>query len=157
MRTLRRIVVVLLAIAVAVLGAGFAGLFSGSPPANPGPRDGALAPCPATPNCVSSRASDPGQKIAPIVYAGTAEAALARMARAIAAQPGATIVAQRDGYIYATFRSRWLGFVDDLEVLDDPARGVLDLRSASRLGRSDFGVNRARAASIAAAFAAARP
>ncbi len=157
MRTLRRAVIVLLAVVTAVLGAGFAGLFAGSPPAGAGPRDGALAPCPATPNCVSSRASDPGQRIAPIAYTGTADAALARMVRVIAVQPGATIVVLRDGYAHATFRSRWLGFVDDVEVLADPARSVLELRSASRLGRSDFGANRARADRLAAAFASLPP
>ncbi len=157
MRILRRVVVVLLAVAAAVLAAGFAGLFAGSPPANSGPRDGALAPCPATPNCVSSGATDARQKIAPIAFTGTAAAALTRMDRTIVAQPGAAIVTRKDGYIHATFRSRWLGFVDDLEVLAVPERSVLELRSASRLGRSDFGVNRARADRLAAAFAAVPP
>ena len=48
------------------------------------------------------------------------------------------------GYLYAEFRSKLMGFVDDVEFLADPAAGVVHVRSASRLGRRDFGVNRSR-------------
>jgi uncharacterized protein (DUF1499 family) len=47
-------------------------------------------------------------------------------------------------YVYAEFRSKLLGFVDDLELLYDDKAGLFHVRSASRLGRRDFGVNRTR-------------
>jgi uncharacterized protein (DUF1499 family) len=58
--------------------------------------------------------------------------------------PGAQVVAQRDDYLYVQFSTRWLGFVDDAEFWADPATQAIQLRSASRLGASDLGVNRAR-------------
>ena len=62
--------------------------------------------------------------------------------------PGAQVVAARDDYLYAQFATRWLGFVDDGEFWVDPAAGVVHVRSASRVGRSDFGVNRQRIEAI---------
>jgi uncharacterized protein (DUF1499 family) len=58
--------------------------------------------------------------------------------------PRTTVVAAETGYLYAEFRSKLMGFVDDVEFLVDPAKGVIHVRSASRLGRRDFGVNRDR-------------
>src|SRR5258705_8333304 len=138
--------------AEAAMAALFGNLLAGSPPAALGVRDGRLAPCPASPNCVSSQAADDEHRIAPLAYKGNASDALARLARVIAAQPGATIVAQHDGYLYATFQTPLMGFVDDVEFVVDPARSVIDVRSASRLGYRDFGVNRKRIDTLRAAF-----
>jgi uncharacterized protein (DUF1499 family) len=137
------------------LAAIFGNLLAGSPPAALGVRDGRLAPCPASPNCVSSQAGDADHRIAPIAYMGNAAEAMARLARVITAQPGATIVAQHDGYLYATFQTPLMGFVDDVEFVADPARNVIQLRSASRLGHRDFGVNRKRIEMLRSAFEAA--
>jgi uncharacterized protein (DUF1499 family) len=136
----------------AVVAALFGNLLAGSPPAALGARDGRLAPCPASPNCVSSQAADADHRIAPIAYTGDASDALATLARVIAAQPGATIVAQHDGYVYATFQTPLMGFVDDVEFVVDPAQRVIHVRSASRLGYRDFGVNRKRIETLRAAF-----
>jgi uncharacterized protein (DUF1499 family) len=139
------------------MAALFGNLLAGSPPAALGVRDGRLAPCPASPNCVSSQATDADHRVAPIAYTGDAAAALVRLAHMIAAQPGATIVAQHDGYIYATFQTPLMGFVDDVEFLVDPAQRVIQVRSASRLGTSDFGVNRKRIEALRAALAKGAP
>jgi uncharacterized protein (DUF1499 family) len=130
----------------------FGNLLAGSPPAALGVRDGLLSPCPTSPNCVSSQAADADHRIAPIAYTGDAAGALAKLARVIAAKGGATIVAQHDGYLYATFQTPLMGFVDDVEFVVDPARNVIHVRSASRLGYRDLGVNRKRIETLRAVF-----
>lgn len=139
------------------MAALFGNLLAGSPPAALGVRDGLLARCPASPNCVSSQAADAEHRIAPLAYKGSAADGAAKLARVIAAQPGATIVAQHDGYLYATFQSPLMGFVDDVEFVIDPARSVIDVRSASRLGNRDFGVNRKRIETLRAELTEATP
>lgn len=117
--------------------------------------DGRLAPCRSTPNCVSSYAQGGYHTIPPLPFEGTAEAAMVRLRTILAAMPGIRIEGEGSGYLYATQRSRWLGFVDDIEFLADSDAGVLHVRSSSRLGRSDFGVNRARVEAIRRALASA--
>jgi uncharacterized protein (DUF1499 family) len=123
------------------------GLFSGRPPSNLGARNGRLAPCPASPNCVSSQADpagDAGHYVAPIAFKGDPQAAWEALRRVVAESERAAIVGEADGYLHAEFASRLMGFVDDLEcLLDAPARRI-HVRSASRLGYRDFGVNRGR-------------
>ena len=139
------------------MAALFGNLFAGSPPAALGARDGRLAACPERPNCVASRDADDAHAVPPFAYAGDARDAMARLAALIQAQEGATIVMRRDDYLHAEFQSKLMGFVDDLELLADPAAHVIHVRSASRLGYSDLGVNRARVAALQAAFAARQP
>ena len=139
------------------MAALFGSLFAGSAPTDLGVRDGRLAACPAKPNCVSSQAGDDEHRIAPLRFTGAAAAAMAKLARVVAAQPGASIVTQRDDYLYATFQTPLMGFVDDVEFVAAPARGEIDVRSASRLGYSDLGVNRKRIESVRAAFVEAGP
>lgn len=123
-------------------------------PGNLGARDGRLAPCKRTPNCVSSQAdrSDAEHYIAPIPFKGTTAAAMAAAKRAIESMPRSSIVREERGYIYAEFRSKLLGFVDDVELLFDEKAGVFHVRSASRLGRRDFGVNRKRVETLRSLF-----
>ena len=117
-----------------------------------GVRDGRLAPCPATPNCVCTRAEDAGHRIAPLTYEGAAADALARLRRVVIVRPGVRLVAETETYLRAEFVSRVFRFVDDVEFLLDPERRVIHFRSASRAGRSDFGVNRRRMEGIRRAF-----
>ncbi len=138
-----------------VVIARFADLFAGRPPANLGVRDGVLAACLASPNCVSSAAKDAEHAIAPLAFAGDPRAALVRLAKLVAVQPRARIVEQNDSYLRTEFKSVTMGFVDDVEFLLDPNAGVIQVRSASRLGRRDFGVNRARIEALRMAFGAA--
>jgi uncharacterized protein (DUF1499 family) len=125
-------------------------MFSWKRPDNLGARDGRLAPCRRTPNCVSSQAapSDAEHRIAPIPFKGSTVEAMVAAKRAIESMERASIVREEPGgtffYLYAEFRSRLLGFVDDVELLFDEGAGVFHVRSASRLGRRDFGVNRKR-------------
>jgi uncharacterized protein (DUF1499 family) len=142
----------LAALAALLLLAGQAGWLSGRAPTDLGVRDGRLkAPSP-TQNSVSSQAdlyAGSGARvdyarIAPIAGGGDLGATMARLRAAIEATPGARVVEARPDYLYVQFTTRWLKFVDDAEFWASPAEGVIHLRSASRLGREDFGVNRAR-------------
>jgi uncharacterized protein (DUF1499 family) len=111
-------------------------------PTNLGVNNGALAPCKRSPNCVSSQA-DPADRehyIAPL------RASLDEVRKAVEALPRTRIVLAQANYLYAEFRSKLLGFVDDVEFFFDGA--AVQVRSASRLGRRDFGVNRARVEKI---------
>jgi uncharacterized protein (DUF1499 family) len=83
-------------------------------------------------------------KIEPLRFTGDTAIAMNRLHDVIESWPGARIVENRPDYLYATFETRWLRFVDDAEFLLDPGARVIHVRSASRLGRKDFGVNRAR-------------
>jgi uncharacterized protein (DUF1499 family) len=138
------------------MAALFGSLFAGTLPSNLGVQAGKLTPCPESPNCVCSQAKDAAHLIAPIAYDGEAKAAMARLAQVVARRPGATLVTQRSDYVYATFQTPLMGFVDDVEFLADPVQHVIDVRSASRLGHSDFGVNRKRVEAVRAALAEAR-
>lgn len=116
------------------------------------PRRSRLAPCPDRPNCVSTEATDRRHRMRPIPFRGACELALERMATVIASQPRATVRHRERGWLHAEFRSRWLGYVDDLDVEVDEAASVLRFRSASRLGHWDLGVNRRRMKRLARAF-----
>ena len=119
-----------------------------------GLEQGRLRPCPPRPNCVCSEAGtvDSGQRIEPLQLRGREPVeAWDALQRAVAAAGGEAI-ARESGYLAATFRTPLLGFVDDLEARLDVDAGVIHLRSASRVGHSDLGANRARAERVAAHF-----
>ena len=80
---------------------------------------------------------------------------MTRLRQVVLTLPGARLIDQRADGLYIQFTSRWLGFVDDAEFWADPAEGVIQVRSASRIGRKDFGVNRARVTLIRSRLAAA--
>jgi uncharacterized protein (DUF1499 family) len=115
---------------------------SASPPTNLGVRDGRLAPCPDSPNCVSSQALDAQQRVEPLPLQGSPRQTQERLVTLLGEEPRARLVEQRDGYLRAEFSSRLLRFVDDVELLI--GEQAVDVRSASRLGYADFGVNRQR-------------
>ncbi len=125
-------------------------MFSWKRPDNLGVKGGRLAPPRRTPNSVSSQAdaADAEHYIAPIPFKGDVPAAMAAARKAIEGMRGATIIRQDGGYLYAEFRSKLMRYVDDVEILLDEKAGLLHVRSASRLGRRDFGVNRARIEAI---------
>jgi len=117
-------------------------MFSWKRPTNLGVKDGRLARCKRSPNCVSSQA-DPIDKehyIAPISFSGTME----ELRKAIAELPLAKIIEARQDYLYAEFRTPVLGFVDDVEFYYEKNSSLIQIRSASRLGRRDFKANRRR-------------
>jgi uncharacterized protein (DUF1499 family) len=156
-------IVIWIAVAVvaALLAARF-GAFSGKEPTNIGVRDGKLKPPAKTPNSVSSQADlwpDAPQKeqarITPLALRGDGKATIAQIAKVIDDLPGSRIVEQRDDYLYAQFTTPLMRFTDDVEFWFDPAAGVIQVRSASRIGRKDFSVNRARIENIRARLGAA--
>ena len=122
--------------------------FSGTRPTNLGLNQNRFADCPSTPNCVSSFSSDPTHKIDPIRLTSDPEAAFADLKQVIESQPRTKIVQATDNYLYAEFTSKLMGFVDDVEFYLDKPAGVIQVRSASRLGESDLGVNRQRIETI---------
>lgn len=121
-------------------------MLAGRRPDYLGVTDGRLAPPKRTPNCVSSQAdpADTRHYIAPIAFRGAPAQAMGAAKRAVASMARATIVREAPGYLHAEFRSRLLGYVDDVELYFDAQAGVFHVRSASRLGRRDYGVNRRR-------------
>ena len=123
-------------------------MFAGKRPSNLGVSAGRLAPCPEKPNCVSSQATDAAHRIAPISYAGTATETMARLKSIVTAMPRVTVITQSADYLHAECKSALLGFVDDLELYVDSAANVVHMRSASRVGYSDLGVNRKRVEEI---------
>ena len=129
-----------------------AGIFSGHRPDGIGAAAGRLAACPNKPNCVSSRSTDVRHAIAPLNFSGDARAAMARLKSIVRAMPGTTLISQRPEYFYAEFRTRIMGFVDDVEFLLDERANIVQVRSSSRLGYSDFGANRRRIEAIRQKF-----
>jgi uncharacterized protein (DUF1499 family) len=143
------------ALAVLVLLAAQLGAFSGQAPGNLGVRDGRLRSPSKTPNSVSSQADlwpqHPMQdyaRITPLALRGDGPATLARIKRITEAMPGAVVVKAEPDYLYVQFSTRWMKFVDDAEFWFDASSGTVQVRSASRLGRKDFDVNRARIEAI---------
>jgi len=116
----------------------------------------ALAPCPSSPNCVSTDATDAAHAIAPIPFDVTPAVAVDRLRRALATLPGLRIVADDGRYIRAEARSRLFRFVDDVEFVIDAAARVIRMRSASRTGHWDLGANRRRLERIRTAWDAMR-
>jgi uncharacterized protein (DUF1499 family) len=133
------------------------GLFSGRRPDNLGAVRGRLAPPRATPNCVSSQADlgDRTHYIEPLRFSGEPARAWAALRTVVQGMERVKIVHADAAYLYAEFASRLMGYVDDVEFLLDAPSRVIHVRSASRLGIRDFGVNRARVESIRERLAAA--
>ena len=103
-----------------------------------------LAPCPDSPNCVSTKSKDPGRAMPPLPYIRSGRESMDCLLGIVRDMKRATIVAATPSYLHVEFRSALFRFVDDVEfVLDDSAR-LIHFRSASRTGYYDFGVNRRR-------------
>ncbi|WP_198022041.1 DUF1499 domain-containing protein [Algiphilus aromaticivorans] len=105
---------------------------------------GDLADCDGPPRCVSSQAGDPERRVEPLRYSGSARAAREKAVAHIKAQPRTEIVTNSDCYVHATYTSSIMRYTDDVELwfCDEP--GIVQLRSASRIGYYDFGANRER-------------
>ena len=116
--------------------------------------DGKLRPCPDSPNCVLSTA--PGHKgqdqaVEPLRYAGAMESARDRLLEVLRAEQRVEVVTVAQNYIHAEFTTPLMRYIDDVEFLFE-TQGRIDLRSASRIGRSDLGANRKRVERLRAAF-----
>lgn len=149
-------------VAILAFGAAQFGALSGQPPADLGVRDGRLKPPSLTRNSISSQADlhagHPQQEYAmvdplPLKPRGP-EASMLALEQALATLEGVQIVEREPTYIRAEAQTRWLKFVDDLEFWLNASDGAIEVRSASRLGREDFGANRARVERLRSAYLA---
>jgi uncharacterized protein (DUF1499 family) len=121
-----------------------------------GVQAGRLAPCPNSPNCVSSQASDEAHAIEPLHFRGDPDEAWERLQDVLAGQPRTKIISVTEEYLHAECTSRLFRFVDDLECVLDRNAQLIHVRSASRVGHSDLGVNRQRVEALRKAFTASR-
>ena len=117
--------------------------FSGKKPNNLGVTDGKLKACPGSPNCVNSQSDDSKSKIEPLPMT-----TIANIKQAVESMERTTVIEETDTYLYAEFQTKLMGFVDDVEFYIDSAANAVQVRSASRLGQSDAGVNRKRVEEI---------
>ncbi len=146
------ILIAVVSLALLLVVAGQLGWLQGTMPADLGVREGRLKSPSGTENSVSSQATlypDHPQRdhaaIAPLaVQGGDGTATLARIKVIVAGMDGARVVTSDPDYLYAQFTTKLLKFVDDVEFWFDPVNNVIQVRSASRVGRRDFEVNRQR-------------
>jgi uncharacterized protein (DUF1499 family) len=118
---------------------------------------GKLSPCPDSPNCVCSEDPSGPHAIAPLEFKGAPNEAVTKLKLAVLGMRRVTLVEERDGYLHAEFRSALLGFVDDVEFSMQPEAKRIQVRSASRVGNSDLGVNRRRVEEIRRRFSQLKP
>jgi uncharacterized protein (DUF1499 family) len=138
---------------ISVIGCMMIFSCAGQRPANIGIHSGLLADCPSKPNCVSSQAADEDHAVAPFRYQGGKKAAFKRLKKIVESFERSTIVAESDNYLHVECKSTIMRFVDDVEFYF-PKKKVIHVRSASRIGYSDFGVNRKRVEQLRKLFAA---
>lgn len=139
-----------------VLGIGFSLSFcSGTRPGDLGLREtGKLKDCPTSPNCVSSF-SDPEDSehfIQPISIPSNLDKPMEKLREVIDTEERTHIVTQEENYLHVEFTTKIMRYVDDVEFFLDNKNKVIQVRSASRLGKSDFGVNRKRIEKIRSRF-----
>ena len=156
-------VIVVLLLSVVAIAAGQLGFLQGTAPTDLGVRDGKLKPPSITENSVSSQAAlypdHPQGKyadIAPLRLKGDGPATLAKIKAVVESMDGAKAVKSEPGYLYAQFTTKLMKYVDDVEFWFDPAANLIQVRSASRVGRGDMGVNRKRIEAVRAALEATK-
>ena len=157
MNILGILVLLVLVVAVGLVIAGQMGMLTGQVPQGLGVTEGRLKALSKTPNCVSSQAGlypDHPQteyaSIAPLIFSGDGDQAMEKLAAALSKIERTVVVKREPGYIYAQATTALLKFTDDLELWLDKPNGVIHVRSSSRLGQKDFGVNRARVEALRA-------
>ena len=161
MFVLKWLLILLVVAVVGAIGAGQAGLFRSSAPTDLGVHGGKLKPPSTTNNSVSSQVAlypDNPQRqaaqIAPLALRGDGPATVARIKSVVEAMAGAKVVKSDADYLYAQFTTPLMKFVDDAEFWYDPVAQVIQVRSASRIGEGDMGVNRKRIEAVRAALSA---
>ncbi len=130
---------------------------AGERPNNLGTQNGRLAPCPGSPNCVSSYAEDKKHHITPLAFSDAPHSAFKRLKLVLEQRNDTTIITESPGYLRVEFHTTL--FVDDGEFLLDQQQPVIHVHSASRIGYSDLGKNRNRMEDIRREFelTAAKP
>lgn len=150
-----RILLVAGALALGVtLGLPACGSLLSREPGPVGVVGGRLLDCPESPNCVNSQAqaSDDEHAIAPLAFEGDPDEAFARLLALATEDDGAELLAREGDWVHLVYRTRFLRFADDVELLLDREAGVVHVRSASRVGYSDLGANRKRIEALRARF-----
>lgn len=104
------------------------------------------------PNWVSTQAKDPEHKIDPLKYRGNLLEAKKALINIIKSSPRTEIIENRENYIYATYTSFFFRFVDDVQIYLDEANKLIHMQSQSRVGKSDFGVNKKRLGELSFKF-----
>ena len=127
---------------------------AGTRPAQVGIQQAGLAACPASPNCVSSDANDSAHRVAPFVLNAPPAKAWKTVRAVVAAMPDTRVVAASASRLHSEATSEIFGFVDDLELQLRVSQGIIAVRSASRLGYGDMGVNRRRVEELRKALVA---
>jgi uncharacterized protein (DUF1499 family) len=160
MLIIKWLVIVVLPLIVVAVAAGQLGFLQGTAPTDLGVRDGRLKPPSMTENSVSSQASlypdHPQRKyadIAPLPVKGNGPATIARIKAIVERTDGAKVIKSEPDYLYAQFTTKLMKYVDDVEFWFDRAANVIHVRSASRVGRGDMGVNRKRIEAVRSALA----
>lgn len=127
---------------------------TGTRPENLGLEQGRFTPCPDKPNCVSSfeQKSDDEHYIDPLNSKGSSSELQSKVIKILKKQPRAEVVTVNDNYIHAEFTSLIMRYVDDIEFFFPPEGNLIHIRSASRIGHSDLGVNRKRVEMIRSAI-----
>ena len=150
------------ALAVGAIAVGQMGLLQGKAPVDLGVRQGKLKGLSATDNSVSSQADMYREhpqytysSIAPLAVRGDGPATMARLQGIVQGMDGAKLITTAPDYLYAQYTTRLMNYIDDVEFWFDPDNQVIQVRSASRLGKSDLGVNRQRIEAVRTALAAA--
>lgn len=158
------ILIALTALLLTALGMGQMGWLGGTAPDDLGVRNGRLKPPAQTPNSVSSQATlhpDHPQRtfaqIAPLALVGDGPTTMAKIKTIMQARDDVTVVKSEPDYLYVRYTTRWMRFVDDVEFWFDPAHQVIQVRSASRIGKGDMGVNRTRVESLRQALKGTAP
>ncbi len=161
MLVMKWIVILILAVVVGAIVAGQMGLLQGKPPTDLGVKQGKLKGLSSTDNSVSSQADlyadHPQRKyssIAPLALRGDGPTTISTIKSIVQGMPGAKLIVSAPDYLYAQYTTPLLKFADDVEFWFDPDNNVIQVRSASRVGKSDLGVNRKRLDSVRAALAA---
>ncbi len=156
-------VIAVLVLVIAAVAAGQLGFLQGTAPADLGVRDGKLKPPSMTENSVTSQAAlypdHPQRKyadIAPLPVKGDGPATIAKIKTIVEGMDGAKVMKSERDYLYAQFTTKLMKYVDDVEFWFDPAANAIQVRSASRVGRGDMGVNRKRIEAVRSALAAAK-
>ncbi len=154
MSTLAKVILGLVGFAIFLEILALVGVFSGKRPDNLGVEEGKLAPCPDSPNCVSTQAdpSDEEHYMAPISYTTSTEDARVRVLDIVRSMSRTRVITEEATYLYVAFSTPTLRFVDDVEFFFDEDEKLIHFRSASRLGYSDMGLNRRRMTQIREAF-----
>lgn len=119
-----------------------------------GVRDGVLKPLGKKPNNVSTQTDNAAKKVEPMPFKESPERTIAAIKQAVALYGGASIIEEREDYLYVVFSTKLMKYRDDAEFYLDTGSKLVHFRSSSRAGYSDLGVNRKRYEKLSVSYTA---